>query len=186
MFYKNLPRATTCFSFFSARMRKREGGAAMPWSEMLFPLLFLALGAACLWAAWVFRRFAKKRETTYTVKAWAQVVQVLCLCRFRRGPPVHPGPPPAGRGGGLHQAGLPHPGGRPVPERAPGWRCAILPAGPPALCRRERWGPPPQVRCGAWGPFSALWGRWCSWSKTGISFFRPRSIKFIKTLDFSF
>ena len=49
----------------------------MPWSEMLFPLLFLALGAACLWAAWVFRRFAKKRETTYTVKAWAQVVQVL-------------------------------------------------------------------------------------------------------------
>ena len=49
----------------------------MPWSEMLFPLLFLALGAACLWAAWVFRRFAKKRETAYTVKAWAQVVQVL-------------------------------------------------------------------------------------------------------------
>lgn len=49
----------------------------MPWSEMLFPLLFLALGAACLWAAWVFRRFAKKRETTYTVKGWAQVVQVL-------------------------------------------------------------------------------------------------------------
>lgn len=50
----------------------------MPWSEMLFPLLFLAMGAACLWAAWVFRRFAKKRETAYTVKAWAQVVQVLC------------------------------------------------------------------------------------------------------------
>lgn len=49
----------------------------MPWSKMLFPLLFLALGAACLWAAWVFRRFAKKWETTYTVKAWAQVVQVL-------------------------------------------------------------------------------------------------------------
>lgn len=49
----------------------------MPWSKMLFPLLFLALGAACLWAAWVFRRFAKKRETAYTVKAWAQVVQVL-------------------------------------------------------------------------------------------------------------
>lgn len=49
----------------------------MPWSKMLFPLLFLALGAACLWAAWVFRRFAKKRETTYTVKAWVQVVQVL-------------------------------------------------------------------------------------------------------------
>ena len=37
----------------------------MPWSKMLFPLLFLALGAACLWAAWVFRRFAKKRETAY-------------------------------------------------------------------------------------------------------------------------
>ena len=38
------------------------------------------------------------------------------LCRFRRGPPVHPGPPSAGGGGGLHQAGLPHPGGRPVPN----------------------------------------------------------------------
>ena len=58
----------------------------MPWSKMLFPLLFLALGAACLWAAWVFRRFAKKRETAYTVKAWAQVVQVLASAsRWRTG-----------------------------------------------------------------------------------------------------
>lgn len=88
----------------------------MPWSEMLFPLLFLALGAACLWAAWVFRRFAKKRETAYTVKAWAQVVQVLASADSDGDPLYTPGPPSAGGGGGLHQAGLPHPGGRPVPN----------------------------------------------------------------------
>lgn len=78
MFYKNLPRATTCFSFFSARMGEKGRRGCHAVERNAFSPAFLALGAACLWAAWVFRRFAKKRETAYTVKAWAQVVQVLC------------------------------------------------------------------------------------------------------------
>lgn len=88
----------------------------MPWSEMLFPLLFLALGAACLWAAWVFRRFAKKRETAYTVKAWAQVVQVLASADSDGDPLYTPVLHLLAEGEGYTKRGLPHPGGRPVPN----------------------------------------------------------------------
>ena len=100
-------------------------------SEMLFPLLFLALGAACLWAAWVFRRFAKKRETAYTVKAWAQVVQVLASADSDGDPPVHPRSLHLlAEGEGYTQAGLPPPGRKAGSKRALGWRCAIRPGRP--------------------------------------------------------
>ena len=157
----------------------------MPWSEMLFPLLFLALGAACLWAAWVFRRFAKKRETAYTVKAWAQVVQVLAFADSDGDPLYTPVLHLLAEGESYTKRGSPtREEGR---FQTGAWVEARYPPGRPSrFMQAGEVGPPPQVRCCAWGPFSALWGRWCSWSKTGISFFRPRSIKFIKTLDFSF
>lgn len=158
----------------------------MPWSEMLFPLLFLALGAACLWAAWVFRPFCQKRETTYTVKGWAQVVQVLASADSDGDPLYTPvlhllaeGEGYTKRGSPTREEGRFQTGAWVEVRYPPGRPSRFMQAGGGGDLRRK-------CRCCAWGPFSALWGRWCSWSKTGISIFRPRSIKFIKTLDFSF
>lgn len=77
MFYKNLPRATTCFSFFSARMGKKGRRGCHAVERNAFSPAFFGAGGRLPMGGLGVPPFAKKRETAYTVKAWAQVVQVL-------------------------------------------------------------------------------------------------------------
>ena len=157
----------------------------MPWSKMLFPLLFLALGAACLWAAWVFRRFAKKRETTYTVKAWAQVVQVLASADSDGDPLYTPvlhllaeGESYTKRGSPTREEGRFQTGAWVEVRYPPGRPSRFMQAGEVGTSAASA------VLC--LGAFLCFVGALVQLVQNWNLFFRPRSIKFIKTLDFSF
>ena len=107
MFYKNLPRATTCFSFFSARMGKKGRRGCHAVEQNAFsPAIFGAGGRLPMGGLGV-PPFCQKAGDNLHRKGLGPGGAGAVLCRFRRGPPVHPGPPSAGRGGELHQAGLP-------------------------------------------------------------------------------